>query len=67
MKVMDVVNIMDPWQDIIIRREEDTQLSEPLFERNALNIGAIPTDECMNLTISGIDACWDTIVLYTVK
>ena len=63
MKVMDVVNIMKPWQDIMIKKENDTQLDEPLFKRDALNIGAMPSDECMNLPVVGIYASWNETVL----
>ena len=63
MKVSDVLNIMNPWQDIMIKKESDTQLDEPLFKRDGLNIGAMPTDECMNLVVVGIDASWNEVVL----
>ena len=65
MKVKDIVSIMNPWQDLIVRREHDTQIDEPLFNRDAMNIGEMPSDECMNLNVTGIDAFWGTIVLYT--
>jgi len=65
MKVMDILKIMNPWQDVIIRNNHDTQIDEPLFKRDAMNIGEMPSNECMNLTVVGIDASWNTVVLYT--
>ena len=64
MIVKNVIDILTPWQDVTIKKENDTQLDEPLFERNATNIGAVPNEHCMNLTVCGMDACFGTTVLY---
>lgn len=67
MKVKDVMAILDPWQDVTIKRKDDTQLDDPLFERDATNIGAQPDENCMDRTVCGMDSSFGTIVLYTTE
>ena len=63
MVVKDVVDVLNPWQDLTVRNEDDTQLNEPLFMR-WMNECTIPDDEIMAMPVVGMDASLNTIVLY---
>ena len=65
MKIKDFMNIILPWQDLIIYDQYTTDLSEPLFKREMIDGKWNQPNECiLEMDIVSIDAKWNTLVLY---
>lgn len=69
MKVKDFVSIMNPWQDLIVKKQGDTQLDEPLFQTEMSTVTSTwtrPDHIVSEMDVVELESSWGTTILYVV-
>ena len=66
-KVKDIVNLMNPWQELIIRKQGDTQLNDPIFQTE-MSLESLtwttPNNIVSEMTVVELESSWNATVLY---